>query len=195
MSHPSLPSLTVSALLVPLPFSSWIVRHSAIELAAQPTWMDNATSDHRPYLSAPGHDPIEPMAFPGEDDGSTVEEFSFRSAWELTRSLESLPPAWRSTYRRWNRKLSEEHRLSMAAGGAHRYAQHEPIVIHTPPAPPPPAVIETGLSSSRASAMRARLYRRLGVVRCSRTHRLARDPDSAWTTIGGLDRRIAWAHT
>lgn len=195
MSHPSLPSLTVSALLVPLPFSSWIVRHSDIELAAQPTWMDNATSDHRPYLSAPTNDAIEPAAFPGDADDSTVEEFSFRSAWEMTRSLESLPPAWRSTYRRWNNKLSTEHRLSMSAGGAHRYAQHEPVVIHTPPAPPPPAVIELGMSSSRRSDMRARLYRRLGVVRCARTRRLARDPDSAWTTIAGLDRRIAWAHT
>ena len=196
MSHPSLPSLTVSALLVPLPFSSWIVRHSEIDANTQ-SCLPNLpmAEDHRPYLSAPTNDAIEPAAFPGDTDDSTVEEFSFRSAWELTRSLESLPPAWRSTYRRWNNKLSTEHRLSMSAGGAHRYAQHEPVVIHTPPAPPPPAVIELGMSSSRRSDMRARLYRRLGVVRCARTRRLARDPDSAWTTIGGLDRRIAWAHT
>ncbi len=194
MSHTNLPSLAVSALLVPLPFSSWLVRHSAMESMAQPSWMDNPTSDDRPYLSAPSFDTIDGAFFPTEDGGET-EEFSFRQAWELTRSLESLPPAWRSVYRRWNRTLSSEHRLSMSAGGAHRYTQHEPIVIHTPPAPPKPAVIELGMSSDRRKDMRRRLYRRLGIVRCSRTNRYARDPDSAWTTIGGLDRRVQWAHS
>jgi hypothetical protein len=43
--------------------------------------------------------------------------------------------------------------------------------------------------------MRARIYRRLGIVRCSRTNRFARDPDSSWTSHGGLDRRVRWAHT
>lgn len=190
-----LPSLTVSALLVPLPFSSWIVRHSEID-AVTPTTLPNLplTEDHRPYLSAPAHDTITGAFFPTESDNE-AEEFSFRSAWELTRSLESLPPAWRPVYRKWNRKLAEQHRLSMSAGGAHRYVQDEPVVIRTPPAPPPPAVISLGMSSDRRKDMRARLYRRLGVVRCTHTRRLARDPDSAWTTIGGLDRRITWAHT
>ena len=191
-----LPSLTVSALLLPLPFSSWIVRHSEIDANTQ-SCLPNLpmAEDHRPYLSAPTSDSIEPTPFPAEDPATETHEFSFRSAWELTRSLESLPPAWRSTYRRWNRTLSEEHRLSMSAGGAHRYSQHEPIVIHTPPRPPAPATITTGMASSRRADMRARLYRRLGIVRCSRTNRLARDPDSSWTSIGPLDRRIRWAHT
>lgn len=195
MSHTNLPSLAVSALLVPMPFSSWIVRHAEIDSSTS-SCLPNLPmdEDHRPYLSPPASDMIDGAFFPTEDGGET-EEFSFRQAWELTRSLESLPPAWRSVYRRWNRTLSAEHRLSMSAGGAHRYVQHEPIVIHTPPAPPKPAVIELGMASDRRKDMRRRLYRRLGIVRCSRTNRYARDPDSAWTTIGGLDRRVRWAHS
>lgn len=191
----SLPSLTVSALLVPIPFSSWLIRHSEID-SNTPQSLPNLplTEDHRPYLTPPAHDLIEPIPFPSEDQAVDTHEFSFRSAWELTRSLESIPAGWRPIYRKWNRILSTEHRLSMSAGGAHRYAQHEPIVIHTPPRPPTPAVLST-TPGSAARAMRSRLYRRLGIVRCSRTNRLARDPDSAWTTIGGLDRRVRWAHT
>ena len=191
---PMLPSLAVSALLVPLPFSSWVVRHAEID-AHTPSTLPNLplTEDHRPYLSPPSSDAIEPIPFPAEDDGTYAEEFSFRAAWELTRSLESLPPAWRSAYRRWNRTLSEQHRLSMAAGGAHRFAQHEPIVIHTPPRPPAPAVILSGHATDVRRAMRSRLYRRLGIVRCARTNRLARDPDSSWTSHAPLDRRVLWA--
>lgn len=196
MTRSTLPSLTVSAMLVPMPFSSWLVRHSEID-AVTPTTLPNLplTEDHRPYLSPPASDSIEPLAFPGETDDTFAEEFSFRSAWELTRSLESLPPAWRSAYRRWNRTLSEKHRLSMSVGGAHRFAKHEPIVINTPPRPPAPAVILTGMQSNRRSEMRARLYRRLGIVRCARTNRLARDPDSSWTSHAPLDRRVLWAQT
>jgi hypothetical protein len=187
-----LPSLTVSALLVPIPFSSWVVSHSAMESSAQPSWMPDPASDHRPYLLPPISDSTEGIPLPTES-GTEREEFSFRQAWELTRSLESLPAQWHPVYRKWNRVLSQEHQLSMSAGGAHRYAGLEPITIRTPPAPPAPAVIETLLGTDQRRALRARLYRRLGIVRCTRTHRLARDPDSAWTTIGGLDRRVRWA--
>lgn len=197
MSSPSLPSLTVSALLVPLPFSSWVIRHSDMEVAAQPTWMDNARSDHRPYLNLPDHDTLsDPVPFPSESPSHSTDEFSFRAAWELTRSLESLPPAWRSTYRRWSNVLANDHDLSMSAGGAHRYARLHESIVRTPPAPPPPAVIEIGMNRHESRrAMRARLYRRLGIVRCARTHRLARDPDSSWTAHGPLDRRVLWAQT
>ena len=189
-----LPSLTVSALLVPIPFSSWIVSHSAMDSATASTMPNLPLSeDFRPYLVPPTSDMTEGIAFPTELN-TEREEFSFRQAWELTRSLESLPPALRPMYRKWNRVLSQEHQLSMSAGGAHRYAGLEPIVIRTPPAPPTPAVIETLLGTDRKRQLRARLYRRLGIVRCPRTQRLARDPDSAWTTIGGLDRRVRWAH-
>lgn len=194
-STPDLPSLTVAALLVPLPFSSWLVRHSSVEAAAQPSWMDNATSDHRPYLSPPTGDAIDGIDLPTESDSDRTE-FSFRSAWETTRSLESLPPAWRSTYRKWNRVLSEEHDLSMSAGGSHRYTRLHESIVRTPPAPPPPAVIELGMGRAESRlAMRARLYRRLGIVRCPHTNRFARDPDSSWTAHAPLDRRVRWART
>ena len=189
----NLPSLAVSALLVPIPFSSWIVRHAEID-AVTPTTLPNLplTEDHRPYLSPPTSDLTEGIPFPTESD-TERDEFSFRAAWELTRSLESVPPAHRPTYRRWNRILAEQHNLSMSAGGSHRFAPTKPDVIHTPPRPPAPAVLLTGLSSSRRSDMRARLYRRLGIVRCARTQRLARDPDSSWTSHAPLDRRVLWA--
>ena len=190
---PMLPSLAVSALLVPLPFSSWVVRHAEID-AHTPSTLPNLplTEDHRPYLSPPSSDAIEPIPFPAEDDGTYAEEFSFRAAWELTRSLESLPPAWRSAYRRWNRTLSEQHRLSMSAGGAHRYSQPQPVRVT--PRPPTPTILSTCQHDQRR-ALRARLYRRLGIVRCARTNRLARDPDSSWTSHAPLDRRVLWAQT
>lgn len=199
MSSPSLPSLTVSALLVPLPFSSWVIRHSEMDAATPPTMVNlPLREDHRPYLNPPDHDTLtEPVTLPAETDGSYADEFSFRAAWELTRSLESLPGPWRHAYRRWNRILSEDHDLSMSSGGAHRYTAHQPPTIH--PRPPAPATLEHAFSRARAVSrtgdMRARLYRRLGIVRCSRTNRLARDPDSSWTSHGGLDRRVLWAHT
>ena len=193
MSTPSLPSLTVSALLIPLPFSSWVVRHAEIDANTPPTLPNlPLTEDHRPYLNPPAHDLIEPIPFPSEDPAVDTHEFSFRSAWELTRSLESIPAGWRPIYRKWNRILATDHDLSMSAGGAHRYAQPPDRTVH--PRPPSPAVLSTTPSDVRR-AMRSRLYRRLGIVRCPRTNRLARDPDSAWTSIGGLDRRIPWAHT
>jgi hypothetical protein len=113
---PMLPSLAVSALLVPLPFSSWVVRHAEID-AHTPSTLPNLplTEDHRPYLSPPSSDVIEPIPFPAEDDGTFAEEFSFRAAWELTRSLESLPPAWRSAYRRWNRTVLQPRPSSSPA--------------------------------------------------------------------------------
>lgn len=199
MSSPSLPSLTVSALLVPLPFSSWVIRHSEMDAATPPTMVNlPLREDHRPYLNPPDHDTLtEPVTLPAETDGSYADEFSFRAAWELTRSLECLPGPWRHAYRRWNRILSEDHDLSMSSGGAHRYTAHQPPTIQ--PRPPAPATLEHAFSRARAVSrtgdMRARLYRRLGIVRCSRTNRLARDPDSSWTSHGGLDRRVLWAHT
>lgn len=198
MSSPSLPSLTVSALLVPLPFSSWVIRHSEMESAAQPSWMPNPTSDHRPYLNLPDYDTLsEPIPLPAETPDTHTDEFSFRAAWELTRSLESLPGPWRHTYRRWNRILSEDHDLSMSSGGAHRFVSPQPPT--TPPRPPAPTTLEHAFSRARAVSrtgdMRARLYRRLGIVRCARTNRFARDPDSSWTAHGPLDRRVLWAHT
>lgn len=196
-AQPSLPSLTVAALLVPLPFSSWVVRHSDVEAAAQPTWMDDhqRVDDRRPYLNLPDHDALaEPLPFPGPAENTTTHEFSFRAAWELTRSLESLPPAWRHVYRKWNSVLSNEHDLPMSAGGAHRYATIAESTVRTPPRPPAPATIALGLSTpSAANAMRVRLHRRLGIVRCPRTNQFARDPDSSWTSHGPLDRRIRWA--
>jgi len=198
-AQPDLPSLTVSALLVPVAFSSWIVRHSSIEAAAQPSWMDHnqRVDDNRPYLDTPNNDSLaDPIATPTEDPDTCRNEFSFRAAWEITRSVEQLPPAWRHVYRRWNRILSEDHDLSMSSGGAHRYARLHESIIRTPPSP---ATLEHAFSRARAVSrtgdMRARLYRRLGIVRCARTNRLARDPDSSWTSHGGLDRRVLWAHT
>jgi len=193
MPSPSLPSLTVAALLTPIPFSCWVVRHSEID-AVTPTTLPNLplTEDHRPYFSAPAHDTLaEPISVPAEVDGSYTEEFSFRAAWELTRSLESLPGPWQHAYRQWNRRLAE-HDLSMSAGGAHRYAQPQPVRVT--PRPPTSAVLSTCQHDQRR-ALRARLYRRLGIVRCARTNRLARDPDSSWTSHGPLDRRVLWAHT
>jgi len=191
-----LPSLTVSALLVPLPFSSWIVRHSEIDSSTPPALPNLPfTEDHRPTLNAPASDAIEGIPLPTEHESIYRDEFSFRAAWEVTRSLESLPPVWHHVYRHWNRVLSTEHDLSMSAGGSHRYTPTQPDVIRTPPRPPAPATVSTLLGSDTRRALRARLYRRLGIVRCPRTNRLARDPDSAWTSIGGLDRRIPWAHT
>ena len=85
----------------------------------------------------------------------------------------------------------------MSSGGAHRYVSPQPPT--SPPRPPAPTTLEHAFSRARAVSrtgdMRARLYRRLGIVRCSRTNRLARDPDSSWTSHGGLDRRVLWAHT
>lgn len=197
-AQPTLPSLTVAALLVPLPFSSWLVRHSDIEAAAQPTWLDHhqQVDNHRPYLSPPAHDTLsEPISLPSDTEDSPTSEFSFRAAWEITRSVESLPPAWRHVYRKYNRILSTEHDLSMSAGGAHRYARLHESIVRTPPTPPSPTILERGLSNAQSrTALRARLYRRLGIVRCPRTNRFARDPDSSWTAHGPLDRRIAWAH-
>jgi hypothetical protein len=168
--------------------------------AVTPTTMVNLplTEDHRPYLNLPTHDTLdEPVTVPAEAEGSYTEEFSFRAAWELTRSLESLPAPWRHTYRRWNRILSEDHDLSMSAGGAHRYPA--PPATPTPPRPPSPAVLTNALSRpaalARSGALRARLCRRLGIVRCARTNQLARDPDSSWTSHAPLDRRIIWAQT
>lgn len=198
--YPSLPSLTVSALLVPLPFSSWLIRHSEID-AATPSSLPNLplTEDHRPYLSPPPGDRIEPIEFPGEEGQPDTTEFSFRSAWELTRSLESMPPAFRPIYRRYNRLLSEKHNLSMAAGGAHRFPAPIEFDFRQPVRPPSPTILSHAMTaasaSGRARDMRARIYRRLGIVRCKRTNRLARDPDSSWTSHAGLDRRVLWAHT
>ena len=192
MSTPSLPSLTVSALLIPLPFSSWVIRHSEID-AVTPTTLPNLPlrEDHRPYLNLPTHDALsDPMPVPAETEGCYEEEFSFRAAWELTRSLESLPAPWQHAYRKWNRILSADHNLSMSSGGAHRYAQPPERTVH--PRPPAPAVLSTTPSDVRR-AMRSRLYRRLGIVRCPRTNRFARDPDSSWTSHGPLDRRVLWA--
>jgi hypothetical protein len=198
-TQPDLPSLTVSALLVPIAFSGWLVRHSDIEAAAQPSWMDHEqrVDDRRTYLDAPHHDALsEPISLPTDTENSCRDEFSFRAAWEVTRSVEHLPPAWRHVYRKWNNVLSEDHDLSMSAGGAHRYARLHESIIRTPPAP---AVLEHAMTSAasadRRSAMRARIYRRLGIVRCPRTNRFARDPDSSWTSHGPLDRRVRWAHT
>jgi hypothetical protein len=196
-TQPDLPSLTVSALLVPLAFSSWLVRHSSIEAAAQPSWMDHdqRVDDNRPYLDAPHSDVLsDAVPIPSEEPDTYTSEFSFRAAWEVTRSVEHLPPAWRHIYRKYNRILSEDHDLSMSAGGAHRYARPHESVIRTPPTP---ATITHAMSAAsaagRASAMRSRLYRRLGIVRCPRTNRFARDPDSSWTSHAPLDRRIRWA--
>ena len=192
-TQPDLPSLAVSALLVPLAFSSWIVKHSSVEAAAQPSWMPDPTDDHRPYLNLPTHDTLsDPVQLPADEPNETINEFSFRAAWEVTRSVEHLPPAWRHVYRKWDRTLSEDHDLSMSAGGAHRYARLHESIVRTPPEP---AVLQHAFSSNskRRAAMRARLYRRLGIVRCPRTNRFARDPDSSWTAHGPLDRRIRWA--
>lgn len=196
-TQPDLPSLTVSALIVPIAFSSWLVRHSSIEAAAQPSWMDHdqRVDDRRPYLDAPHHDSLsEPVTLPAEEANTCTSEFSFRAAWEVTRSVEHLPPAWRHVYRKWNRVLSEDHDLSMSAGGAHRYARLHESIIRTPPSP---TVLEHAMTAAsaarRSDAMRARVYRRLGIVRCPRTNRWARDPDSSWTAHGGLDRRVRWA--
>jgi hypothetical protein len=198
-SQPDLPSLTVSALIVPIAFSSWLVRHSDIEAAAQPSWMDHEqqVDDRRPYLDAPHSDVLaEPIPVPTETDGDTANEFSFRAAWEITRSIEHLPPAWRSAYRRWNNTLSNDHDLSMSSGGAHRYARVHESIVRTPPSTAVLTHAMTAASASgRANAMRSRIYRRLGIVRCSRTNQFARDPDSSWTAHGGLDRRVRWAHT
>jgi hypothetical protein len=199
MSSPSLPSLTVSALLVPLPFSSWVIRHSEMDAATPPTMVNlPLQEDHRPYLSPPSHDTLtEPVSLPAEEPDTYTDEFSFRAAWELTRSLESLPAPWRHTYRKWNRVLAEDHDLSMSNGGAHRFTTPQPPTV--PPRPPTPTTLDHAFSRahamSRTGDMRARLYRRLGIVRCARTSRLARDPDSSWTSHGGLDRRILWAQT
>lgn len=195
-TQPDLPSLVVAALLVPLPMSSWLVHHSAVEVSAQPTWMDNATDDHRPYFTSPNHDTLsDPVVLPSEEPDSTHSEFSFRAAWEITRSVEHLPPAWRHVYRKWNRTLSEEHDLSMSSGGAHRYTRLHDTIVRTPPTPPTPATIELGMSRShsRRRQFRSALYRRLGIVRCPRTNQFARDPDSSWTSHGPLDRRVRWA--
>jgi hypothetical protein len=195
-TQPDLPSLTISALLVPLPFSSWLVRHSDVESAAQPSWMPDPTDDRRPYLDAPHHDALsEPIPFPAEEENSCRDEFSFRSAWEITRSIEHLPPAWRHVYRKWNRTLSEEHDLSMSAGGAHRYTSAADAVIHTPPTPPPTTVILSGMARNnpRRSAFRSALHRRFGIVRCPSTNRFARHPSSSWTAHGPLDRRVPWS--
>jgi hypothetical protein len=198
-TQPDLPSLTVSALLVPMAFSSWLIRHSDVEAAAQPSFFDHAqrVDDRRPYLDAPLSDTLaDAVALPSEEDGVTVNEFSFRAAWETTRSIEHLPPAWRSVYRKYNRVLAEQHDLSMSSGGAHRYTRIHESIIRTPPSPTTLTHAMTAASASgRASDMRARIYRRLGIVRCSRTNRFARDPDSSWTSHGGLDRRVRWAHT
>jgi len=198
-SQPDLPSLTVSALIVPIAFSSWLVRHSDIEAAAQPSWMDHdqRVDDRRPYLDAPHSDVLaEPIVLPTETDGVSANEFSFRAAWETTRSIEHLPPAWRSVYRKWNNTLANDHDLSMSSGGAHRYTRVHESIVRTPPSPAVLTHAMTAASASgRANAMRSRIYRRLGIVRCARTNRFARDPDSSWTSHGGLDRRVRWAHT
>ena len=196
-TQPDLPSLAVSALLVPIAFSSWVVKHSSVEAAAQPSWMPDPADDHRPYLNLPSHDTLsDPVQLPADEPNETINEFSFRAAWEITRSVEHLPPAWRHVYRKWNRTLSEDHNLSMSAGGAHRYARLHESIVRTPPSP---AVIEHAMTAAsavnRQKAMRSRLYRRLGIVRCKRTNRFARDPDSSWTAHGPLDRRIRWAQT
>lgn len=198
-TQPDLPSLTVSALLIPMAFSSWLIRHSDIEASAQPSWMDHnqRVDDRRPYLDAPHSDTLaEPIVLPTEEDGIYANEFSFRAAWETTRSIEHLPPAWRSVYRKYNNLLSTDHDLSMSAGGAHRYARVHESIVRTPPSP---AVLTNAMTaasaSGRASDMRARIYRRLGIVRCPQTNRFARDPDSSWTSHGGLDRRVRWAQT
>lgn len=197
-SQPGLPSLTSAGLLIPLAFSSWVIRHSDVEAAAQPSFFnhDQRVDDRRPYLEPPTSDTLaDPVVFPTEDEGEYTEEFSFRAAWETTRSLEQLPPAWRSIYRNWNNQLSNDHDLSMSAGGAHRYARPQDAIIHRPPEA---AVLEHAMTAACAAGhahdFRARIYRRLGIVRCPQTRRFARDPDSSWTSHGGLDRRIRWAH-
>ena len=198
-TQPDLPSLTVSALLVPMAFSSWLVRHSDVEAAAQPSFFDHAqrVDDRRPYLDAPHCDTLaEPIVLPTEEDGVYANEFSFRAAWETTRSIEHLPPAWRTVYRKYNNLLSTDHDLSMSAGGAHRYARVHESVVRTPPSPTTLThAMSAASASGRASDMRARIYRRLGIVRCPQTNRFARDPDSSWTSHGGLDRRVRWART
>lgn len=196
-SQPDLPDLAVSILLVPIAFSSCIVRHSDIEAAAQPSWMDDASDDRRPYLEPPAHDLLtEPVPVPGEHEDSIVREFSFRSAWEITRSVEHLPSAWRHVYRKYNNILSNDHDLSMSAGGSHRYARVHESIVRTPPSPTTLThAMSAASAAGRASDMRARIYRRLGIVRCPQTNRFARDPDSSWTAHGGLDRRVRWART
>lgn len=110
-----------------------------------------------------------------------------------------MPPAFRPIYRKYNRILAEKHNLSMAAGGAHRFPAPIEFDFREPVRPPSPTILSHAMSAASATgnakSMRARIYRRLGIVRCKRTHRLARDPDSSWTAHGGLDRRVLWAET
>jgi hypothetical protein len=99
----------------------------------------------------------------------------------------------------FSKVVSEKHNLSMAAGGAHRFPAPMELDFRQPVRPPSPTNLEHAMTaasaSGRARDMRARIYRRLGIVRCKRTNRLARDPDSSWTSHAGLDRRVLWAET
>lgn len=170
--------------------SSWLARENDLESADLPSHLRRGTHVH---LQAPASDMLaEGYRAPG----SASTTFSFREAWESSRSLDQLHPRYHRCWHRWDSRLRSLG-LSMDAG-TRRARSNSPRRAPDPTAsiavPAKVATWEDFVLAQRHIRHRrhAILYRRLGLVR-GPDGRFARHPDSAWTSHAGLDRRVRWS--